>query len=171
MTRKAFLASLSAIPFLGAIAARLRGSEPMVKVDVAPKPKAEPECVPVDFQALLWAIGQVENGSEFTASRGGERSKYCITAAVWRQHEPRLPFTMCKGGKAWQVGLNHLHWLDRNILRETLTERYQREQAIAFAWNAGLDRWLKRKTTDLKPFRYAERVSALYLSRLNHPST
>lgn len=36
MTRKRFL---SALPFLGALAARLRGSEPMVKVDVAPKPK------------------------------------------------------------------------------------------------------------------------------------
>lgn len=131
----------------------------------------------MDFTTLLWAIGQVENGSDSKPSVRGERSKYQITAAVWRQHEPRMPFTECKGGKAWLVALNHLHWLDRHIPRVTLLERYERSWCLAYAWNAGLSHYLgayatpanepQRNGASMRAIDYGMRVHAIFKTRLN----
>lgn len=177
MTRKAFLASLSAIPLLGAVAARLSASQPMVKVDVAPKPKAEHACIHVDFWLLLECIAEIETGNDDTkVGACGSRSRFQISEKVWRDFF--APATqgyaqhfkdMCHGDVARFVAKGHLQWLDRNIPRVSLMERYERSWCLAYGWNAGLDGYkaMQAKRGSNRSLDYATRVHAIFKSRLN----
>lgn len=99
---------------------------------------------------LLWAIAAVETGHDDSAiGQAGERSQYQIMAATWRQHEPTLPHTECRGEAAETVARSHLLWLVSRLGTDPLT--------LASAWNQGLTGHRRKGPND-----YAARVAALY---------
>ncbi len=166
MTRKRFFALLASVPLCRAIAARLRASEPVVRAVIPPK---EQPCVPVDFDVLLWAIAEVETGNnDRKVGKCGSRSKFQISEKVWRQWAGNRSFSFCRGAEAKDCALEHLAWLDRHIPRVTLVERYEREFALGWAWNSGLESYLNRGHDKryLKVANYAQRVQDTYQSRL-----
>jgi hypothetical protein len=64
------------------------------------------------------------------------------------------------------VASQHLAWLDTNIPRDTIAELYEREWCLAYAWNAGLERYVLRHGRGFLHYDYAERVSRIYRETL-----
>ncbi len=130
----------------------------------------------VDFEALLWAIAEKETGNrDDVIGPRGERSRYGITKEVWLDSPFRggmpspQPFeTACRGHVATGVGAVHIAELHWSIPRRTLTERHEREYALAWCWHGGLSSW--PHGTKYKPAakldEYARAVQALYQERV-----
>lgn len=124
----------------------------------------------LDLSLLLHCIAQVETGGDDTkVGRGGERSKYQISEAVWVQHTGSL-FTsrnrirLCRGLLAEEVAMRHLRWLVSSLPRTT-------PFWLAYAWNQGCEKTNQtlRDNSLLSLFGlgYATRVEDLYVDTLS----
>ncbi len=94
----------------------------------------------VEVCRLADALALKETGRAWDGRPGpcGELSDYQITAAVWRQHMPWLPFTAARDpALARACALKHLGWLVAEIERRGLVVTPQR---VATAWHFGLGR-------------------------------
>lgn len=114
----------------------------------------------INLSILLSAIALVESGNDDNAiGRHGERSRYQITATVWRQHEKRWPFGAATNPiVAKRVASRHLRWFVRNGIPETPWE-------MAYAWNCGRTATLRRilgVRQSAAGSRYAWRVERTY---------
>lgn len=184
-TRRQFLAHAGAalmLPMVG----RSQQPEPMVRY--TPSVPKEPVVPPVNYDALLWAIAEVETGQrDDVVGPCGARSRYQITETVWKQHVSPVarPFShrnfksVCKGDAAAVVASKHIDWLNANIPRLTITELYERWVCLAWAWHGGLESWTRytravgqhsvmwaSSPTADRLNDYAIRVSNLYALRL-----
>lgn len=133
-----------------------------------------------DLSRLLHCISLVETGNRDDAvGPGGERSRYQISRAVWKQHmhdflvwepdgkgnEILCPINFerhCKNANAWDCAERHILWLDSSLPG---TGPFW----LAFAWRAGLERTrqqIQESCISENLFDYAKRVTNLY----NDPS-
>lgn len=173
-TRRQFLAHAGAalvLPLVGR-----SQPEPMVKFN--PPVPMEPVGKTVDIDALLWAIAEVETGQrDDVVGPCGSRSKLQISYAVWRQHTPLTSYDefvrRCNKRQAEWCAIKHLRWLELNLPRHTMTEVYQREYALGWAWHKGLTSWERYSsgasfswTEASFAHDYAYRVSNLYALRV-----
>ena len=108
----------------------------------------------IDEGRMLQAIALVETaGNDLAVGAAGERSRYQIAEITWRQHEPNLPHSWCKGTLADAVALRHLRWIRRNLgpaLRDDVA-------AVAACWNLGLTGYRLHGVN-----AYGRRVAAVY---------
>lgn len=112
----------------------------------------------LNVAVLLWAIAQVESGgNDRLIGTSGERSKYQISATVWRQHT-KEPFSRCRGKRATEIATKHVRWLQRRV------GNYRDDAYIvAYAYHVGLSSW----EYNPKHRDYACRVRSLYWERLD----
>jgi hypothetical protein len=107
-----------------------------------------------DEDRFLQALALVETANDDRAvGSAGERSRYQIGAMVWRQWEPGLPHSWCRGQMARSVAERHVRWLRRELgpgLRDD-------PAAVASAWNRGLAGYRKKGAND-----HGRRVAAVY---------
>jgi len=108
----------------------------------------------IDEGRMLQAIALVETADNDNAiGAAGERSRYQIAKITWRQHEPNLPHSWCKGTLADAVALRHLQWIRRNLPPEQ-----RNDVAIVTAcWNLGLTGYRQHGVNG-----YGQRVAAVY---------
>lgn len=187
-TRRTFLQSLTALCGLPFLARYAKGEDMKVtlpplkkKVVRSPRPVVikDDEITtvpmgpqPVNYEALLWAIAEKETfNRDHIIGPSGERSKYGLMREVWRQHKYAASIFAdeCKGWTAMGCALGHLHWLDRNLPRKTITEVYNRPYVLAWCWHGGLSSWphgSKKKSTK-HLHEYATHVVNLMNDRLN----
>ena len=92
--------------------------------------------------------------------KGGERGRWQISEAVWRQHS-HDPFTHAHiYWKARVVAIRHMRWLRENIEVEDVTP-----WNLACAWKCGI-RYMDRaedRQQYLARLDYGRRVLALYM--------
>jgi len=86
----------------------------------------------LDTERFLMAISAVESGHNDYAvnPRSQASSRYQITRTVWRQWQPKTPFSMCRGELAHSVATRHVEWLAAHIGTDPA--------ALAAAWRWGL---------------------------------
>ncbi len=124
----------------------------------------------LDYDLLLDSIAMVETGGDDSIiGSAGERSKYQLTQAVFWKAFPQEPFRKCQGELARLAAEHHLHYLDINIPRISITETHFRHYALAWAWNGGLRSWRNKEQPYHIPHErrirlnnYAVRVTNLY---------
>lgn len=115
---------------------------------------------PIDYGALLYAIGCVESGNKDDAiGKDGERGRFQFTEATWTSLTP-LPFSEAHNLPAARVvALKHLTDMERRIRRAGLT-RGALIFELAVAWNAGEHN--RAAVHNPKVAGYANRVVLLY---------
>lgn len=114
------------------------------------------EAEPVDEDALLDAIAEVESGNNSRAiGAHGERSAYQITPQSWAMHtRARFELATREPSRARQVARMHLAWTVETLRR---THAEPSIALIAAAWRYGPGLAWKFQRQD-----YARRVCALY---------
>lgn len=165
-TRRNFLLASIGLP----LTAPLLTSAASLSVDLHPTIK-DTNSSSVDLLLLLRCIAEVETGNDDTkVGPKGERSRYQITEAVYRQHFGFPVYsacsefshrTFCVGDVAHDCALRHVRWLDSTIPRLSPMERDWREYVLAWAWHGGRDSWI-RNLNPHKNNNYAVRVTNLY---------
>lgn len=151
-------AALSGVKVHGA------ASSSTVSISLAPSPSTD-----TSLSRLLQCIAAVETGGDDSkVGLRGERSKYQITYAVWRQHMPHMPKRAdwarnCRGAVADALADRHARWL--------MAQNQNTEVSVywfAYCWHRGLTGF----ETDQRTFEfrrgwtpaqdYARRVVNLY---------
>jgi len=115
----------------------------------------------LDISILLICIALVETGNNQKAiGKAGERSKYQITRAVWREHSTK-PFTEATNDPAMAtiVAVSHINHCIVPFLQRN--EFPVNAESVARCWKAGC-----RGFTLGRGIRYGERVNNLYQSRV-----
>jgi len=108
----------------------------------------------LDELRFLQAVALVETaGNDNAIGAAGERSRYQIAPITWRQHEPNLPHSWCKGTLADAVALRHLRWIRRNLPADQRND----PAIVAACWNLGLTGYRTHGVND-----YGRRVAAVY---------
>jgi hypothetical protein len=115
----------------------------------------------VDPEAQVEALRQIEtpHGWDGRPGPAGELGEWQITAAVWRQHMPGMPFAKARQHRhARACALKHVRWLVAQLDRHGYEPTPAR---VATAWNIGLTAFLRRhgRVTD-----FGQRTANLYAS-------
>jgi hypothetical protein len=115
---------------------------------------AAPKAGALDELRFLQAVALVETaGNDNAIGAAGERSRYQIAPITWRQHEPNLPHSWCKGTLADAVALRHLRWIRRNLPAKERDD----VAVVAACWNLGLTGYAQHGVN-----AYGRRVAAVY---------
>jgi hypothetical protein len=115
---------------------------------------AAPKAGALDELRFLQAVVLVETaGNDNAIGAAGERSRYQIAPITWRQHEPNLPHSWCKGTLADAVALRHLRWIRRNLPAKDRDD----VAVVAACWNLGLTGYRLHGVN-----AYGRRVAAVY---------
>jgi len=115
---------------------------------------AAPKAGALDELRFLQAVALVETaGNDNAIGAAGERSRYQIAPITWRQHEPNLPHSWCKGTLADAVALRHLRWIRRNLPAKDRDD----VAVVAACWNLGLTGYRLHGVN-----AYGRRVAAVY---------
>jgi hypothetical protein len=118
---------------------------------------AKPE--PVVIGRLVDCIAEVENARTTHVGKAGERSRYQITYAIWRQYSD-WDFHLASSTdpiclyEAREVAYQHVRWLSLTLDRPT-------PYRIALAWNAGFHAAQSGNVSNASA-DYARRVRNLY---------
>jgi hypothetical protein len=99
----------------------------------------------MNVEAFLLALALVESGGDDLAiGKAGERGRYQISRAVWKQHAPKAWVFEQDIRQLWQsevVAVMHIKWLASH----TPEGKARTVRWTAAAWNCGLDRCQKAR--------------------------
>ena len=114
---------------------------------------------PFDAPVLVDSLQQMETPRGWDGRPGpaGELGHWQLTAAVWRQHMPGIPFAKARQPRyARACALKHVRWLAEQIERHGYPPT---PACVATAWTIGLTGFLRRhgRTTD-----FGRRTANLY---------
>lgn len=113
----------------------------------------------VDLGRLVDCIAAVENAKTTHIGKAGERSRYQITEAIWRQYSDK-DFHLASSQdpiclyEAREVAFQHVRWLSLTLDRPTVYR-------IALAWNAGFHAAQSGNVSNAS-VSYARRATNLY---------
>ena len=113
----------------------------------------------LDFEALLWAIGEKESGNQDNLVGG----RYQFKEATWKQFS-RMPYSYAKDPRySIPAARDYLQWISRELFKWGFKEN---AYFMALAWNAGMDS-LRKCITTYQEKDYAQKVENLYWVKRN----